>query len=57
MAHVDLLFSRPAVYIGVVYNYLPLMVLPLYAALERIDWSLVEAARISATRRCARSAG
>jgi ABC-type spermidine/putrescine transport system permease subunit I len=29
----------------VVYNYLPLMVLPLYAALERMDWSLVEAAQ------------
>ena len=43
--HVDLLYSRPAVYIGVAYNYLPLMVLPLYAALERIDWSLVEAAQ------------
>ena len=43
--HVDLLFSRPAVYLGVAYNYLPLMVLPLYAALERIDWSLVEAAQ------------
>ena len=43
--HVDLLFTRPAVYIGVAYNYLPLMVLPLYAALERIDWSLVEAAQ------------
>jgi spermidine/putrescine transport system permease protein len=38
------LFSQKAVYIGVVYNYLPLMVLPLYAALERMDWSLVEAA-------------
>jgi len=43
--HVDLLFTRPAVYIGVAYNYLPLMVLPLYAALERMDWSLVEAAQ------------
>jgi spermidine/putrescine transport system permease protein len=38
------LFSQKAIYIGVVYNYLPLMVLPLYAALERMDWSLVEAA-------------
>jgi spermidine/putrescine transport system permease protein len=45
VVHVDLLYSRPAVYIGVAYNYLPLMVLPLYAALERIDWSLVEAAQ------------
>ena len=43
--HVDLLYTTQAVYIGVVYNYLPLMVLPLYAALERIDWSLVEAAQ------------
>jgi spermidine/putrescine transport system permease protein len=41
---VNLLYSQQAIYIGVVYNYLPLMVLPLYAALERIDWSLVEAA-------------
>ena len=38
------LFSQKAIYIGVVYNYLPLMVLPLYAALERMEWSLVEAA-------------
>ncbi|HYZ17957.1 MAG TPA: ABC transporter permease [Gaiellaceae bacterium] len=40
----SLLYTREAIYIGVVYNYLPLMVLPLYAALERMDWSLVEAA-------------
>jgi spermidine/putrescine transport system permease protein len=42
---VNLLYTTRAVYVGVVYNYLPLMVLPLYAALERIDWSLVEAAQ------------
>jgi spermidine/putrescine transport system permease protein len=42
---VDLLYSSEAIYLGVVYNYLPLMVLPLYAALERIDWTLVEAAQ------------
>jgi spermidine/putrescine transport system permease protein len=41
----QLLFTTKAIYIGVVYNYLPLMVLPLYAALERMDWSLVEAAQ------------
>jgi spermidine/putrescine transport system permease protein len=45
LVHADLLYSREAIYIGVVYNYLPLMVLPLYAALERIDWTLVEAAQ------------
>ena len=39
------LFSVKAVYIGVAYNYLPLMVLPLYATLERMDWSLVDAAQ------------
>ncbi len=42
---VDILFTSKAVYIGVVYTYLPLMVLPIYAALERMDWSLVEAAQ------------
>ncbi len=33
-----------AVYIGIVYSYLPFMVLPLYAALERMDETLLEAA-------------
>jgi putrescine transport system permease protein len=33
-----------AVYIGIVYSYLPFMILPLYAALERMDGSLLEAA-------------
>jgi spermidine/putrescine transport system permease protein len=41
----EVLFTSKAVYIGVVYTYLPLMVLPIYAALERMDWSLVEAAQ------------
>jgi spermidine/putrescine transport system permease protein len=45
VARAELLDTPRAVYIGVAYNYLPLMVLPLYAALERIDWSLVEAAQ------------
>jgi spermidine/putrescine transport system permease protein len=49
----DLLYTTNAVYVGVVYTYLPLMILPLYAALERMDWSLVEAAEdlATATRR------
>ena len=33
-----------AVYVGIVYSYLPFMILPLYATLERMDDSLVEAA-------------
>jgi spermidine/putrescine transport system permease protein len=28
-----------------VYGFMPFMVLPLYAAIERLDWSLVDAAR------------
>ncbi|BBY85539.1 ABC transporter permease [Mycolicibacterium tokaiense] len=34
-----------AVQIGIVYNYLPLFILPVYAALERMDWRLVDAAK------------
>lgn len=33
-----------AIVLGLVYGWLPDMVLPLYAALERLDWSLIEAA-------------
>ena len=33
-----------AVHLGIVYAYLPFMVLPLYAALEKLDWGLLEAA-------------
>jgi putrescine transport system permease protein len=39
-----ILNTNTAVYIGIVYSYLPFMVLPLYAALERMDPSLLEAA-------------
>ncbi|MHA7867490.1 MAG: ABC transporter permease subunit [Salipiger thiooxidans] len=33
-----------AVYVGIVYTYLPFMVLPIYSALEKMDESLIEAA-------------
>ncbi|MGF1495032.1 MAG: ABC transporter permease [Microcoleaceae cyanobacterium] len=42
---VTLLFTPLAVVIGLVYGYLPFMVLPLYATLEQLDFSLVEAAQ------------
>ncbi|MCC5946860.1 MAG: ABC transporter permease [Nitriliruptoraceae bacterium] len=42
---VRLLFTPTAVTLGLVYGYLPFMILPLYASLERLDHSLVEAAR------------
>src|SRR6266516_1874624 len=38
------LSTNTAVYIGIVYSYFPFMVLPLYAALEKIEVSLHEAA-------------
>jgi len=41
---VTLLYTPTAVQIGLVYSYLPFMVLPLYAALERMDHTLLEAA-------------
>ena len=36
--------TNVAVYIGIVYTYLPFMILPIYASLERMDPSLLEAA-------------
>ncbi|MEZ5168782.1 MAG: ABC transporter permease subunit [Acidimicrobiales bacterium] len=41
----DLLFTQRAVVLGMVYGFLPFMILPLYASIERIDLSLVEASR------------
>jgi putrescine transport system permease protein len=38
------LATDTAVYIGIVYSYFPFMVLPLYAALEKLDLTLLEAA-------------
>src|SRR5471030_634663 len=38
-----ILHTNLAVYIGIVYSYLPFMVLPIYTALTRLDYSLVEA--------------
>jgi len=39
-----ILNTNAAVYIGIVYTYLPFMILPIYAALDRLDGSLIEAA-------------
>jgi spermidine/putrescine transport system permease protein len=41
---IEILYTDTAVLIGLVYSYLPFMVFPLYAAIERLDRSLVEAA-------------
>ena len=39
-----ILNTNTAVYIGIVYTYLPFMILPIFAALDRLDGSLIEAA-------------
>lgn len=39
----DVLYTRTAVLIGVVYNYLPLMILPLFVAFDRVGGTLREA--------------
>ena len=41
----EILYTRSAVLIGVVYNYLPLMILPLFVAFDRVGASLREASK------------
>lgn len=45
LGETEILFTQKAVVLGLVYGYLPFMILPLYAAIERIDLHLVEASR------------
>jgi len=40
-----ILYSYPAVLIGMVYALLPFMILTVYTSVEKMDWTLVEAAR------------
>ncbi|RHP32325.1 ABC transporter permease [Lachnotalea sp. AF33-28] len=40
-----LLYTYPAVVVGMVYALLPFMILSVYSSAEKMDWSLVEAAR------------
>ena len=46
----SLLYNDGAVLLGLVYNFLPFFVLPVYAALERMDPALVEAAAVLGAR-------
>jgi spermidine/putrescine transport system permease protein len=41
----DILYKDPAVYIGMVYNFLPFMILPIYTVLIKLDSNLIEAAQ------------
>lgn len=40
----NLMYNTQAVLLGMIYNYLPFMILPLYASMEKLDKSLLEAA-------------
>jgi spermidine/putrescine transport system permease protein len=40
----DILYTRKGIALGIIYSYLPLMVLPIYVSLERIDYALLDAA-------------
>jgi spermidine/putrescine transport system permease protein len=42
-APIQIMFTDVAIMLGMLYVYLPLMVLPLYASMERLDFRLVEA--------------
>jgi len=41
---IQMLYTPFAVYVGIVYTYVPFMILPLYANMEKLDWTLLEAA-------------
>ena len=47
---IPMLYTPFAVTTGLVYGFLPFMVLPIYASLEKLDWSLLEAAEVLGAR-------
>jgi len=48
---IAMMYTDFAIYIGLVYSYLPFMILPLYATLERMDLDLLDAAQDLGARR------
>jgi len=45
LPNLNLLYNHQAVVLGMVYNFLPFMVLPIYSVLSKIDKSIIEAAQ------------
>ena len=45
ITHFQMLNTQGAVVLGMVYNYLPFMILPIYSVICKLDYSLLEAAR------------
>ncbi len=48
---IAMMYTDFAIYVGLVYSYLPFMILPLYATLERMDLDLLDAAQDLGARR------
>ena len=47
----QMMYGNMAIGVGLIYSYIPLMILPIYASLEKLDFSLIEASRdLYATR-------
>lgn len=53
-APIQLLYTPVAVLVGLVYGFLPLMILPIYASLEKLDDALLEAAEVLGAKPTAR---
>jgi spermidine/putrescine transport system permease protein len=45
LPRIDILYTNKAVVLGMVYNFLPFMILPIYSVLSKIDYSVIEAAQ------------
>ncbi|MUU10118.1 MAG: ABC transporter permease [Oscillibacter sp.] len=54
--HFQMIGTQGAVVLGMVYNYLPFMILPIYSVLVKLDHSLIEAARDLGAAACRCSA-
>lgn len=44
LPHLNILYTENAVILGMVYNFLPFMILPIYSVMSKIDQSMIEAA-------------
>ncbi len=47
----EMMYSSGAIAVGLIYSYIPLMILPIYASLEKLDFSLIEAGQDLYARR------
>jgi len=45
LPNIDILYTSNAVVLGMVYNFLPFMILPIYSVLSKIDFNIIEAAQ------------